>query len=100
MVTETKKRAQSDMAIPPGEILAEELQARNMTQRELASKMERPAQVINEIVNAKKAITAETALQLENVLGPSAEFWLGLQMTYSLAVTRNAAVKRTKPRRG
>ncbi len=90
MVTEAKKRVRSDLAIPPGEVLAEELQARDMTQRELATRMGRPAQAINEIVNGKKTITAETALQLEKVLGPSAEFWLGLQTTYDLTLARRS----------
>ena len=52
------------MPIPPGEILAEELEARGMTQRELAARLGRPAQVVNEIVNAKKAITVPYFLQL------------------------------------
>ncbi len=54
-----------DMAIPPGEYLAEEIEARGITQKKLASSKGRPANAINEIINGKKAITAETALQLE-----------------------------------
>jgi len=92
MVIETRSRIYSDMAIPPGEILAEELEAREMTQRELAELMDRPPQVINEIVRGKKAITPETALQLEEALGPSAEFWMGLQTTYGLTLARAARV--------
>ncbi|MCH8065776.1 MAG: HigA family addiction module antidote protein [Chloroflexi bacterium] len=90
MVTKTKRAVYSDMAIPPGEILAEELQALGMTQKECARRMSRPAQVINEIINAKKAITAETALQLELVVGGSADYWLGLEATYRLTLARNA----------
>ncbi len=90
MVTEAKSRTYSDMAIPPGEILAEELEARNMTQRQLAEEMGRPAQVINEIIKGKKSITPATALQLEDALGPSAEFWMGLQTTYRLTLARTA----------
>lgn len=90
MVTEAKSRVYSDMAIPPGEILAEELEARSMTQRYLAEEMGRPAQVINEIIKGKKAITPATALQLEDALGPSAEFWMGLQTTYGLTLARAA----------
>ena len=50
-------RAFSDLPIPPGEVLAEELDARGMTQKELATRLGRPAQVVNEIIKAKKAIT-------------------------------------------
>ncbi len=78
-MAEPTNRTYSDMAIPPGEILAEELEARSMTQRQLAEEMGRPAQVINEIIKGKKAITPATALQLEDALGPSAEFWMGLR---------------------
>lgn len=60
-----------------------------MTQRELAARMDRPPQAINEIINAKKAITPETAIGLENVLGVSATFWLNLEASYQLTVARN-----------
>ena len=80
----------TDVAIPPGELLAEELAARGMTQRELARKMGRSEQVISEIVNAKKAITAETALQLEEALGISPEIWLNLEAMYRLTLARRA----------
>ena len=87
MVTDTK-RVESDLPIPPGEVLAEELAARGMRQKELALLMKRPEQAISEIINAKKAITPETALQLEQVLEISAGFWLGLQATYGLTLAR------------
>jgi addiction module HigA family antidote len=74
-----------DVAIPPGEYLAEELEARGLTQKALAAQMGRPANTISEIVKGKKAITAETALQLERVLPEiSARFWLNLETDYQL----------------
>ncbi|MCY4639451.1 MAG: HigA family addiction module antitoxin [Chloroflexi bacterium] len=79
---------ESDLAIHPGELLAEELESRGMTQRALAEAMGRPPQVINEIVRGRKAITAATAIQLEEVLGTSARLWLGLQATYELIRAR------------
>jgi addiction module HigA family antidote len=60
---------------PPGETLAELLEERGLTQAELATRTGRPLKTINEIVKGKAAITAETALQLERVLGAPAEFW-------------------------
>ncbi len=60
-----------------------------MTQRELAARMDRPPQAINEIINAKKVITPETAIGLEKVLGISATFWLNLEASYQLTVARN-----------
>ena len=81
----TKTDAYPDVAIPPGEYLAEEIGARGISQKELAKRMGRPANAINEIVNGKKAITAETALQLEAVMPEiPARFWLNLETDYQL----------------
>jgi HTH-type transcriptional regulator/antitoxin HigA len=86
----TKTQVQPDVAIHPGETLAEELVARQLTQADLARRMGRPVQAINEIVNGKKAITAETALQLEKVLEIPAYVWLNLQAQYELTLARLA----------
>ena len=80
----------SDLAIPPGELLAEELEVRGLTQGELADQMGRPRQTISAIVRGKKAITAETALQLEAALEIPAQLWIGLEGRYQLALARRA----------
>ena len=59
----------SDLPIPPGELLAETIETAGLTQADLARRMGRPAQAINEIIRGAKEITAETAIQLERVLG-------------------------------
>ncbi len=93
MVTKTK--SYPDIAIPPGEYLAEEIGARGITQKELAKRMGRPLNAINEIIKGKKAITAETALQLESVMPEiPARFWLSLETDYQL--TRALINKRVK----
>ncbi len=90
MVTRTD--AYPDVAIPPGEYLAEEIEAREISQKELARRMGRPANAINEIINGKKAITADTALQLEAVMPEiPARFWLNLETDYRLT---KALIKR------
>lgn len=81
----------SDMPIPPGEILAEELEPRGMTQRELAASLGRPVQVVNEIVNAQKAITPDIALELEMVLGIDAQYWANLESRYRITLARQCA---------
>ena len=81
-------RVWPDVAIPPGDTLAEELEAREMTRTELARRMGRPIQAINEIVRGKKEITAQTALQLEDVLGTPAHVWFGLDADYRLNKAR------------
>lgn len=85
-----KQSYHSDLVIHPGEVLAEELEARAMTQRSLAQAIGRPEQVISEIVHGKKGITAETALQLADAFGVSAEFWMNLQTSYELTLARAA----------
>ena len=94
-MTTRKRTLYSDLAIPPGETLAEELEARGMTQKELAMQMKRPPQVVNEIIRAKKAITPETALDLERVFGVSAQFWLNLEADYQLTLARNRQRERS-----
>ena len=88
MATKRAQPLHSDLALHPGEVLAEELQARAMTQRTLAEAIGRPEQVVSEIIRGKKGITAETALQLAEALGVSAELWMNLQTTYELTVAR------------
>ncbi len=80
----------SDLAIPPGETLEEELEARGISQKELAMRLGRPAQVVNEIIRNKKAITPETAFELEAVLDVPAHFWINLQTNYEMAIAREA----------
>ena len=88
MSESTLPYVESDYASHPGSLLAEELEVREMSQRELARQMGRPYQVVNEIVRGRKAITAETALQLEVVLEIKAHIWLGLQADYDLVIAR------------
>ena len=80
----------SDLPVSPGTILEEELEARGMTQKELAKRMGRPPQVVNEIIKSKKSITPETALELEKVLGMSAQLWVDLETVYRMTLARNA----------
>jgi HTH-type transcriptional regulator/antitoxin HigA len=74
-------------------MLAEELEARTLTQKRLAELIGRPPQVVTEIVRGKKAITADTAIGLERALGISAKTWMNLQTDYELTL----AYLRLKP---
>jgi addiction module HigA family antidote len=71
--------------IHPGEVLLEEfLQPMNLSQNKLALAIRVPARRINEIVQGKRRITADTALRLALYFNMSPRFWLGLQMDYDL----------------
>lgn len=71
-----------DVVSPPGETLLEMLEERQMSQVEFAERSGRPVKTISEIINGKSAITTETALQFEKVLGVSARFWLNREQDY------------------
>lgn len=88
MATDTHDRVWPDIAIPPGELLGEELEARGMSQQELARRMGRPPQMINELIRGGKALTPETALGLELALGIPADFWNNSERSYRLAKSR------------
>jgi plasmid maintenance system antidote protein VapI len=60
-----------------------------MTQAELAERMGRPLKTINEIVAGKAAITSDTALQLEKVLGVPASFWTNHERIYRDTLARH-----------
>lgn len=70
--------------IHPGEILAEQLEELNMTGAEVARELNVPSNRIYQLLAGKRAMTADTALRLEQWLGVSAEFWMNLQKTYEL----------------
>jgi antitoxin HigA-1 len=72
------------MAIHPGEHLAEELEALQMSAAELARKLGVPTNRITQILNGTRAITGDTALRLGHFFGTSAQFWLNLQSPYDL----------------
>lgn len=78
---------------PPGDFIREELDARGWSQADLARIVGRPAQAINMIVNGKKAITPQTAVELGEAFGTSAQLWLNLEASYRLSrVERDPAI--------
>ncbi|OVE75942.1 addiction module antidote protein, HigA family [bacterium E08(2017)] len=81
--------------IHPGEILLEEfLKPMNISQNQLGRDLGVSPRRINEIIHAKRSITADTALRLSAYFGNSASFWLGLQMDYDLDIAEDTLAKR------
>ena len=69
----------------PGEMLREEfLVPLGITQSAFAARLGVSFPRLNEVINAKRAVTPDTALRLARVLGVSADFWLGLQQDWDL----------------
>jgi addiction module HigA family antidote len=80
------------LAIHPGEHIADELEAREMTAAELARTMRIGAERVSRLVNGRTSVTGDTALRLAEAFGTSAEFWMRLQADYDLALAREARV--------
>ena len=69
----------------PGEMLREEFMVPlELTQTELARRLGVPVGRINQILQDKRGVSADTAVRLSRVIGMSAEFWLGLQTDWDL----------------
>ncbi|MGI8553553.1 MAG: HigA family addiction module antitoxin [Dehalococcoidia bacterium] len=85
MTTDPALRPHSELAIPPGELIEEELAERGMTPLDLALLMGRPSQAINEIIRGRAQITQDAALELETALGIPAHLWLSLELDYQTA---------------
>jgi addiction module HigA family antidote len=79
-----------DYLVTPGEILEDYLEDSRLTQTSLAERTGLSKKTINEIIKAKSAITAETALKFERTLGRPAHCWSGLERQYQEDKTRLA----------
>ncbi|MBI4525729.1 MAG: HigA family addiction module antidote protein [Deltaproteobacteria bacterium] len=85
--------------IPPGEILYEEfMKPMGISINALARDIDVPPNRVSEIVNGKRAITADTALRLGKYFGVFPETWLDLQSDYNLRLMRWTLWKRVEPR--
>ncbi len=80
-------------AIHPGEHLAEELDALDMSAAELARRIRVPTNRVTQIMNGTRSITGDTALRLAHFFGTSAQFWLNLQSLYELRLAKQKAGK-------
>uniref|UniRef100_UPI0040560E76 HigA family addiction module antitoxin n=1 Tax=Candidatus Electronema sp. TaxID=2698783 RepID=UPI0040560E76 len=69
----------------PGEMLSEEfLKPLAITKTELARHLDIPYSRLNNIIKGTSSVTPDTALRLSQVVGMSADFWLGLQQDWDL----------------
>jgi addiction module HigA family antidote len=77
--------------IHPGETLREDfMNPLHLTGNRLAMNLRVPAARIGEIINGRRAITADTALRLARYFGTSPQFWTNLQANYDLEVAQDA----------
>ncbi|MDH3885217.1 MAG: HigA family addiction module antitoxin [Desulfobacterales bacterium] len=75
--------------ITPGEILRGDfMEPLDISINQLARDLSVPPNRISEIVNGKRAITADTALRLQRYFRVEAQFWLNLQTEYDLRMMK------------
>ena len=87
-------------AVHPDRLLKRELNARALSASRLAIDLGVPSGRITDILNARRSITADTAVRLGRYFGNGAQFWLGLQGQYDIAVIERehgAEIARVRP---
>jgi len=75
----------SPIAVHPGEVLQEELEARGITQTALAQHLDVHQSKINEICKGRRGISPEMSVQLSRALGTTPAFWMNLQSNWELS---------------
>ncbi len=88
--------------IHPGEVLLEDfLVPLNLTKYRLAKDIGVPPTRIQDVIDGKRGISADTALRLGRYFGTSAELWMNLQNGYELELARmqlGGVLEQLKPR--
>ncbi len=88
IVDKNLKELKTDIFLHPGEVLEEELEARELRKKDFASRIGIQAPHLSDLLKGKRHVSARIALKLEKELGIEADFWLRLQVAYDLAVAR------------
>src|ERR1700704_3192515 len=85
----------------PGRLLKRELAARKLSANRLSLDIGVPSGRVTDILNGRRAITADTAVRLGLYFGNSAQFWLDLQSQYDSGVVEREKgaelAKRVRP---
>lgn len=89
------KKITTDVLLHPGEVLADELEAREIKQKDFAQKIKLQAPHLNDLLKGKRHISARIAIKIEKETGIDADYWLRLQMAYDLAIARKEAAMET-----
>ena len=83
-MAKSEYRYEPDYAVPPGLVLADMLETRQISHAEFARRCGRSAKLVSEIVAGKAPLEPVTALQFERVLGMDASLWLNIEASYRL----------------
>jgi addiction module HigA family antidote len=83
------KEIHTDIALHPGDILLDELEARGVRKSVFAEQLNMKPSHFSELLHGKRNVSAATALKLEKLLGISAEYFMRVQVYYDLFMERN-----------
>jgi antitoxin HigA-1 len=87
--------------VHPGRLLKREMAARKLSANRLSLDIGVPSGRVTDILNGRRAITADTAVRLGLYFGNSAQFWLDLQSQYDIGMVQREKgaelAKRVRP---
>ncbi|MBX9784155.1 MAG: HigA family addiction module antidote protein [Chitinophagaceae bacterium] len=79
----------TDVTLHPGEILLDELEAREIKKSDFAAQLGMKPGHFSDLLYGRRHVSAATAIKLEKLLGISAEYWMRVQVYHDLFVERN-----------
>jgi antitoxin HigA-1 len=82
------KEIQTDVSLHPGEILQDELEARDIKKSFFAEQLGMKPGHLSELLRGRRHVSAATAIKLEKLLGIPADYWLRVQVYYDLFIER------------
>lgn len=83
------KEIHTDIALHPGDVLMDELEARSIKKTVFAERLDMKPGHFSELLHGKRNVSAATALKLEKLLNIPAEYWMRVQVYYDLFIERN-----------
>ena len=78
----------SAILVHPGEVIKEELQAKNLTQKYFSQVTGIPYTMLNDVLNARRPVSTDFALTVEAAIGLNAEMLVNMQVRYSMQIAR------------
>jgi len=86
----------SAILVHPGEVIKEELQARNLTQKHFAQVTGIPYTFLNDVLNTRRSVSTDFALVIEAAIGINAEMLVNMQTRYNMQIARKDKAKATR----
>jgi HTH-type transcriptional regulator/antitoxin HigA len=82
------KAIETDVTLHPGEIIADEIEARNILKKDFAALLNMQPAHLSDLMKGKRHVSARLAIKLEEHLEINAAYWLRVQSSYDLFMAR------------